>query len=247
MKGGMTINWFDTVDSTQNAVQRQADTLDNLSVIAAREQTAGRGQRGNRWKARPGENLTFSVLLRPGEDGIPCIPVHGQFLVSQAASLAVRDLLREEGIAAAVKWPNDIYVGDRKICGMLIENTLAGDRIRTSVIGIGINVNQSEFDPELMNPTSMKKVTGREFDLPTLLERFCRLFLHRWAQPSEALQGDWLEALYRKDERRSYTDCRSGTVFEGTIKGISESGLLRMEMPDGSICDFGFKEISYIL
>lgn len=247
MKGGMTIKWLDSVDSTQNAVQRLLDRLDNLSVIAAIEQTAGRGQRGNRWAAAPGRNLTFSVLVRPGNDGIPAVPARRQFLISQVASLAVCDLLREEGIHPAVKWPNDVYVGDRKICGMLVENALAGDRIRSSIIGIGINVNQTEFAPELMNPTSMKKATGRSFDPEMLLERFCALFMARWEQDPQRLQEDWLAAMYRKDERHSYTDCQTGAVFEGTIKGISPSGLLTLEMPDGSIRDFGFKEISYIL
>lgn len=247
MKGDMTIKWLDSVDSTQNAVQRQMETLDNLSVIAAVSQTAGRGQRGNRWKASPGENLTFSVLLRPGEDGIPAMEARDQFFISQLTALAVCDLLREEGLAPMVKWPNDIYVGDRKICGMLVENMLAGERIRTSVIGIGINVNQTAFDPELMNPTSMKKLSGRSFDTARLLERFCLLFPARWEQDPQRLQEDWLAVLYRRNERRPYTDCRTGIVFEGTIKGISTDGRLAVEMPDGSVCYFAFKEISYIL
>ena len=247
MKGGMTIIWLDTVDSTQNEVQRQADTLDNLSVIAAIRQTSGRGQRGNRWHSPAGENLTFSVLLRPGEDGIPELPAGRQFLISQVATLAVRGLLQEAGIPSSVKWPNDIYVGDRKICGMLVENALAGGRIRTSVIGIGVNVNQTVFDPELMNPTSMKKATGLDHDPAALLERFCALFRDGWRRSPCVVHEEWLAALYRRDERRSYTDCRSGEVFEGTIRGVAGDGRLRVEMPDGSLCDFGFKEISYIL
>ena len=247
MKADMTINWLDSVDSTQDAVLRHIGDLDNLSVIAAREQTAGRGQRGNRWKSRPGENLTFSVLLRPGEDGLPSVPARGQFVLSQSASLSVCDLLREAGITAAVKWPNDIYVGDKKICGMLVENALAGGKVRTSVIGIGVNVNQTVFDPELMNPVSMKKLTGQSYDPIRLLERFCDLFMIRLKQESHRLQADWLAVLYRKGERCRFTDCRTAAVFEGTIKGISQIGLLEVEMPDGSIQEFGFKEISYIL
>ena len=247
MKAGMTIKWLDSTDSTQSEVQRQSDRLDNLSVIAARRQTAGRGQRGNRWLSGAGENLTFSVLVRPGNDGIPPVPVSGQFRISQVAALAVCDLLREEDIPAMIKWPNDVYVGDRKICGMLIENTLAGNEVSTSIIGIGINVNQTEFDPSLMNPVSMRKATGRLFDPKTLLERFCPLFMARWRQAPVRLQNDWLTFLFRRNERHSYTDLRTGQVFEGTIKGISPNGLLEMEMPDGSLDVFAFKEISYIL
>ena len=247
MKGGMTIKWIDTVDSTQDEVQRHLQELDNLSVVAAREQTAGRGQRGNRWKARPGENLTFSILLRPGADGVPAVAVRDQFRISEAASLAVRDLLAENGVGARIKWPNDLYVGDRKICGMLIENTLAGGQIAASVIGIGINVNQTEFDPELMNPVSMRRLTGRSYDNAALLERFLAFFTERLIQDPETLRRAWLEVLYRRGERHAYTDCRSGEVFEGTIKGISGSGLLEVEMPDQSVRCFGFKEIGYIL
>lgn len=246
MKGEFSIIWLETVDSTNNEVLRQVETLDNLSVLAAREQTAGRGQRGNRWKSAPGENLTFSAFVRFGEPPLPPLPASAQFAISQAATLAVADALRERGIPARIKWPNDIYVGDRKICGMLIENRLEGVFVAHSVIGIGLNVGQRVFDPELMNPTSMSLLSGQDYALEPLLEEICGRLLGHLRQIGD-LSLPYLDALYRRGEWHSYTDLSDGKVFRGMISGISDGGLLRVEMPDGKIREFGFKEISYIL
>ena len=123
------IEWFETVDSTQNVIQERAMTLDNLSVVAAGYQTAGRGQRGNRWLAGKDENLTFSMLLRFGETPLPPLEAGDQFALSMAASMGVADYLSSRGIESMVKWPNDIYVRNRKICGMLIENVLDGTMV----------------------------------------------------------------------------------------------------------------------
>lgn len=249
MKDRVAIKWMETVDSTQNEVQRQQDGLDNLSVVAARNQTAGRGQRGNRWKTRPGENLTFSILLLPGRDGIPAIPAGDQFVISEIVTLALHTTLEDAGIPSKIKWPNDIYVGDRKICGVLIENTLQGGMVHSSIIGIGLNVNQTEFDPEVMNPTSMKNLTGRTFDLQELLVLFMDCFRDELSKLTQRriTRVRYLSALYRFGTQHSYTDCATETVFEGKITGISQQGLLCVEMPDGIIREFGFKEISYII
>ena len=123
------IMWFDTLDSTNEQVRRQIDSLDNLSVVSALSQTAGRGQRGNTWSSATGENLTFSILLRftAGDpdsrfSSFPFLRAIDQFVISEIATLSVVELLEKYGIVASVKWPNDIYVEDRKICGILIEN-----------------------------------------------------------------------------------------------------------------------------
>ena len=243
----VTIKWLESVDSTQEEVRRHLSDLANLSVVAARDQTAGRGQRGNKWNTRPGENLTFSILLRPGQDGIPAIPVADSFRISEVSALAVRDVLEDFGIPTQIKWPNDIYAGDRKICGMLIENILRGGSVSESIIGIGLNVNQTAFDPELPTPVSMARLTGRTFAteavLQALLGHFCLLLE---TDPAGVRQR-FLDALYRKEQWHAYTDCATGEVFEGMIKGISKRGLLRVGMPDGRIREFGFKEISYII
>lgn len=246
MKGEFTIKWLSSTDSTNNEVIRHAGDLDNLSVIAAREQTAGRGQRGNRWKSAAGENLTFSAFVRFGESPLPVLPASRQFAISQAATLAVANLLRSKGIDACIKWPNDIYCGDKKICGMLIENRLKGGNVDFSVIGIGLNVLQRQFDPDLMNPTSMSLITGEDYALEPLLEEICKGLFDNLLKLG-TLTPEYLDLMYRKGELHSYTDVASGEVFRGTIKGISEEGMLLVEMPEGCLHGFGFKEISYIL
>lgn len=244
--------WMESVDSTNTEIVRRYDSLDNLSVIAAVNQTAGRGQRGNVWTVEPGANLTFSILLRFGESCLAPLKASSQFTISEAVTLALAEYLEGEGINAKIKWPNDIYVRDRKLVGILIENSLKGDEVGRSIVGIGINCNQREFPPQLMNPTSMSLLTGKRYDTKAALEDFLAV-LGKYLGIMETSEGRsqmhqlYLTKMYRLGELHEYTDCLTGEVFNGTIKGISESALLQVEMPDGSIKEFAFKEISYIL
>jgi len=166
-----SIVWYDTIDSTNLELRRHISELDNLSVIAARFQTAGRGQGTHTWLSPVGENLTFSVLLRFGADGIAPLPATEAVRITQMATLSIWEFLQEEGITARIKWPNDIWVEDRKICGMLIENILDGGNVGESIVGIGINLNQSSFDPKLPNPVSLKQLTAKTYPLEETLER----------------------------------------------------------------------------
>ena len=171
------IIWLESVDSTNEECRRHISDIDNLSVVAALSQTSGKGQRGNSWISAPGENLTFSVVLKFPSSvsaGEPePVKAYDQFVLSEIAALAVVDLLAEHGIQAKIKWPNDIYVGEKKICGILIENTLQGEWIQHSIIGIGLNVNQRNFDATLPNPTSMVLCNGSsDLETHTLLEEF---------------------------------------------------------------------------
>lgn len=243
------IKWLDEVDSTNNEISRHLDEIDNLSVVSARNQFAGRGQRGNSWKVSPGDNLTFSVLLRPGNDGVPEFRALDQFRISQVTTIAVWDLLNSHGINSRIKWPNDIYVGNKKICGMLIENTLNGAMVGSSILGIGINVNQKEFDPMLMNPTSMSALTGERFSTDGLLEEFCGILGERLPLLDfpVALNDTYERLMYRFGEVHEYTDCKTGAVFKGKIVGVNELGQLVVENEKGERKEFGFKEISYII
>jgi BirA family biotin operon repressor/biotin-[acetyl-CoA-carboxylase] ligase len=178
------IMWVKSVDSTNEECRRRIYDIDNLSVVAAMSQSSGRGQRGNTWLSAPGENLTFSILLKfPSEEvasGLEPMHAYDQFVLSEIAALSVVDLLADRGIKAKIKWPNDIYVGDRKICGMLIENSLRGEWLQQSIIGIGLNVNQRNFDVTLPNPTSMVLCNGitEDYDLDYILEKFMDIFKH---------------------------------------------------------------------
>ena len=155
MKNKHDIIWLEEVDSTNEEARRRISDIDNLSVVSAVRQTAGRGQRGNRWQSADGENLTFSIVLKFGADQLESMAASGQFVISEVAALSVVDFLARHDIEAKIKWPNDIYVGDKKICGILIENALKGNCLSHSIVGIGLNVNQTVFDPSLPNPTSM--------------------------------------------------------------------------------------------
>ena len=246
MESKIRIKWFEELDSTNNELLRHIRDYDNLSVVAAVNQTAGRGQRGNRWLSKPGDNLTFSLLLRP--EGLPAREVMS---LTCLATLAVRDTIREEGVTAVIKWPNDIYVGKRKICGMLVENGLDGADIDWSVIGIGINLNQAEFPGELLNPISLKRLTGRFYELEPFLERVCgaiEKLLPKLASPEgrNGLREAYEQDLFQKDISASYRDLADDKEFTGVLRGITPEGLVRIEA-EGRERTFGFKEVGYIL
>ena len=155
--------------STNTYLSRLAATLPGGTVIYTPSQTAGRGQKGNSWESEDGKNLTFSLLLK-----FPPVKARDQFYLSEAASLAVVEALTAQaGEGFAVKWPNDVYWQDKKVCGMLIENSLNGSDIATSIIGIGINVNQERFVSDAPNPVSLINITGHDHDLEALLKQVC--------------------------------------------------------------------------
>lgn len=168
------IIWFDSIDSTNNEASRRLDALDNMAVLAAVEQTAGRGQGEHKWHSKTGENLTFSMVLKFGGKGeLPALPICDALLITELTTMAIREYLLGKGIDSRIKWHNDIYVGDRKICGMLIENSLRGREIASSIIGIGIDVNQTEFPEDLPNPISIAQITGRKYDIKEELSLLC--------------------------------------------------------------------------
>ena len=155
------ILWLETADSTNSELRRRIAGLDNLSIIAAREQTAGRGQGTHTWFSTPGRNLTFSILYRFGD--AYALAASDAILITQVTTLAIRDYLLSHGVRACIKWPNDIWVEDRKICGILIENTLESGMVRESIVGIGLNLNETGWPPELPNPVSLRELTGQEY------------------------------------------------------------------------------------
>lgn len=283
------IIWLESVDSTNEECRRRIYDIDNLSVVAALSQTSGKGQRGNTWISAPGENLTFSVMLKfpvNGRSGeLEPIQAYDQFVLSEIAALTVVDLLAEHDIQAKIKWPNDIYVGEKKICGILIENSIQGEWIQHSIIGIGLNVNQRNFDVTLPNPTSMalccessglsKHTTSHEarpsFEIREILEDYMDIFqayLERYCHIRGGygrLRTMYLSHLWRKDEPAQFIDSKTAckqtsqtstpdtdfgineSVFTGIIRDLSDNGLLIVEMPDTSLKEFSFKEISYII
>lgn len=188
------INWTGSVDSTNNEAKRRIDSLADLSVISAVEQTAGRGQRGNIWLSDPGKNLTFSIAVKYGGELFADASPENEFVINGIISLSVVELLAVHGIDARIKLPNDIYVNDKKICGILIEHSVLGSSLVHSIIGVGLNVNQLDFDESLANPTSMLlEVAGDEIHLPSLLEELLDIFL----KYAERYNTDEIQSLYQ--------------------------------------------------
>lgn len=235
--------WLETVDSTNSEALRRLPELEDGTVLAAREQTAGRGQRGNSWFTEPGRNLTFSIVLK-------ALPMRAAESVrlNFLTSVAVATFLESLGVKAAVKWPNDIYVDGRKICGMLIENTLGpGGQVLASVIGIGINMNQTAF-PQLANATSLALCTGKEYALEPALESFLAVFDGWWCKlGSEELFAAYAARLFRCSVPARYHDLLTGREYRGVIRGVEPDGRLHIRDEEGQDLYYRFKEVSYIL
>lgn len=238
---------FDTVTSTNDVVMSDTARYGHGSIVTARQQTAGRGQRGNRWVTAPGENLLFSLVLEPTH-----IRVEEQFLISEMAALASSDAIRavsEGTVPCRIKWPNDLYVGDRKIGGILIEHALHSEFLSRSVLGIGINVGQRTFDPALPNPTSLAlemATSGHPIPTPEeLLEAFCAAFRFRYYQPAGDLHADFMARLWRGDGRpHRYRDAASGKTFEATIADVEpHTGEMTLHLADGTERRYWFKEV----
>lgn len=232
--------WLESVDSTNSEALRRLPELPSGTVLAAREQTAGRGQRGNTWFTEPGKNLTFSIVLKPS--GLAAGEAH---LLNYLASVAVAEFLEGYGVFCSIKWPNDIYVGRKKICGILVENSLSGGCVAASVIGIGININQTEF-PQLANATSLSLVTGREYVLEDCLKAFMAVF--ESLQPHlEDLPEAYTSRLFQKGVQARYIDYLLGaSEFTGTIHGVTPDG--RLIIHDGTVERlYRFKEVGFVL
>ena len=234
--------------STNTYLSRLAATLPGGTVIYTPSQTAGRGQKGNSWESEDGKNLTFSLLLK-----LPPVKARDQFYLSEAAALAVVEALTATaGNGFTVKWPNDVYWQDKKVCGMLIENSLNGSDIAHSIIGIGINVNQERFLSDAPNPVSLINITGREHDLEALLRQVCT----RIEELVESLSDDsaridlhhrYMAALYRNDGQEYPFEDASGHRFRACIAGISPDGTFTLRHEDGTLHDYLFKEVKHII
>ena len=201
--GAPSILWLESTDSTNYALRAQRSGLDNLSIVAAKGQTAGRGQGSHTWYATPGRNLTFSILYRFGE-ACP-LEAADAILITQVTTLAIRDYLLAHGVEARIKWPNDIWVGDRKICGILIENTLEGAAVRESIVGIGLNLNDTGWPAELPNPVSLTELTGKRYRLQTELKRLHKEICRRFGQLASpdgrrSLQEEFGKYMFRLPE-----------------------------------------------
>lgn len=215
------------------------------SCILTDYQTAGRGQFGRTWYSDEAKNILSSFILYP-----KAVFAIDQFYLNIVASLAVRDVVASYGVDVKIKWPNDIYVDNKKIAGILVQNTLRDQHINATIIGIGLNVNQSFFPPEIPNPTSLYLLNGRTLERDQVFDRLCAqleyyyLLLQdrRW----KALKNQYYTHMYKFETWSLYRDTQTGVAFEGKIVGITPSGKLEVETFDGTISVFDLKEIIFL-
>lgn len=189
---------MECVDSTNSEIRRQIATLDNLSLIATQEQTAGRGQGTHTWYSSPRTNLLFSMLFRFPENDRSELKTRDMLLITEMVTLGIRDYLLDNGISARIKWPNDIWVADKKICGILIENILDHDRISESIVGIGLDVNETQWPEYIPNPVSMKQLTGKTYDLEEELAALAAFIASRYTQLRTEKGRTDLDSEFRK-------------------------------------------------
>ena len=260
---------YPEIDSTNKAIKKisENEKLPSGSIVIADFQTAGRGQAGNSWESEAGKNLTFSMFFKAS-----FIPANMAFVISEMISLCVKRTLDKYIPDITVKWPNDIYFKDKKIAGILIENSIQQGQISQSVAGIGININQTEFLGNAPNPVSMALITGQTYDIASILEDFRSIFVeqselinkrgntyyndintpentgksHAACNPFfETIHKDYINSAYRKEGYHKYRDDTG--IFEAAIHDIEPAGYLILKRTDDSLSRYAFKEVTFVM
>ncbi|MBS7564405.1 biotin--[acetyl-CoA-carboxylase] ligase [Mucilaginibacter sp. Bleaf8] len=222
----VTLKEVDSTNTYLKNILANSTPVPEGTVIMAESQYAGRGQQQNRWYSSTGESLAFSILLNPA-----FLKPDQQFDLTRAISLGIHEaLVPLLGEAVKIKWPNDVYVDKRKMGGILIENTIRGNAIKHSIIGIGLNINQDNFPEWVPNAVSLKQILHKDYDLKALLFELCAgiesWYIKLRAGETSLIRERYLQALYRYNEPALYT--AAGEVFEGTITTVTDNGLLKV-------------------
>lgn len=242
---GNLIIRLEVIDSTNNYAIGQIKTNDlpDGTVFLTAEQTAGRGQMKNSWESEPGKNLLFSIVLYPA-----FLDIRLQFMLSKVVSLGIYKALNKYVSPLKIKWPNDIYAGDKKLGGILIEHSIMGSKLHNSVIGVGLNINQAAFYSDAPNPVSLSMLTNQHFDsdqiLTEVLSSIDEYYLKLKMGLNVEIDQEFLQALYRLNEIHTYRT-KDG-LFDGEIVGINEIGQLQIKAIDGALLTFHFKEVEFL-
>lgn len=243
---GNKITYLKSVDSTNNYLKNKLsiNKPEEGLLVFAQAQLSGRGQRENSWESRAGENLLLSFIVYP-----TFIKAENQFILSKTISLAIVDLISQYTNNAIIKWPNDIYVGNKKIAGVLIENTIKSSEISSSIIGIGININQKCFSNKIPNPVSLTMLTKKTHNINELLLSFIEK-LNTWYNKlllgeTKKIDNLYINKLFRYEQKHDYI-IEDKTV-KAKIKGVNQDGKLMVETECGDLKTFAFKEIKYCI
>lgn len=229
-----------TTGSTNDFLRTYHGEEGRLMTVAVAEcQTAGRGQGTNSWESEGGKNLLFSILTHP-----TAVPPPQQFVISMAVALAICRTLDTCADGFSIKWPNDIYWRHRKVCGILIENRLAGNCIRDCVIGIGLNVNQQVFRSDAPNPVSLFQITGHGHNRGLLLQHILQAFAAMPLSDGEAIRTAYMERLYRRQGLFWFKD--SGGKFRAEVVTVEPDGHLVLRDEGGTLRPYAFKEVEHI-
>jgi BirA family biotin operon repressor/biotin-[acetyl-CoA-carboxylase] ligase len=219
----------------------RSETLPEGTIISTDFQTAGKGQVGNTWESEAGKNLLFSIVLYPEH-----IEIEKQFVISQIISLAIKNTLERYTSDISIKWPNDIYWKDKKIAGILIENSLQKGKIQFSIIGIGLNVNQTEFISDAPNPVSLAQITGREYNREEILLQITSEIKKLYTEmDTDKIHTSYLTSLYRNHGWNLYR--AENETFEAQIAAIKADGMLELKLKDESVRGFYFKEVEFVI
>ena len=233
------------VDSTNNYANSQliGNELAEGTVFLAYHQSSGRGQVKNRWESEPGKNLTFSIVLFPH-----FLDIRRQFMLSKTVTLGIHKALAKYADNIRIKWPNDMYAGNKKLGGILIENSIMSGSIKSSVIGIGINVNQTVFVSDAPNPVSLKTLTNKQYDcelvLSELLSGIDFYYTLLKQGEDELIDQEFISLLYHWAEKHWFS--AGNETFEGEIIGVNDIGQLLVLKQDGEVHNFHFKEIEFL-
>jgi BirA family biotin operon repressor/biotin-[acetyl-CoA-carboxylase] ligase len=234
------------IESTNTYTSRlaQQESVSEGTIIYTNYQSAGRGQKGNRWESDISKNLLFSIVLFP-----MMVSAEDQFIISMFVSLGICDFLKTLIQVCKIKWPNDIYTGDDKIAGILIENSITGGSINNSIAGIGLNINQDHFPAYVPNPVSLKMLTGKDYDTDQCLKQLAGWLDKRYKQliseRRTEIRDEYVLSLYRLNEWHKF---KSGDgIFSGKIVSVTDKGCLIIETRNEKINEFSFKEVDFII
>ncbi len=237
-----SIIWLEKTDSTNKFVKTliNNNAIKNGTIIAAKEQTNGKGQQNNIWQTEPNHNLTFSLYL---EFNIKAIH---QFYISKIIALSIHEFISKKVNNVTIKWPNDIYIDNKKVAGILIENTIQGENITKSIIGVGININQINFDKSIPNPISLKSITKKTYNLKNVLIEISHLINSKLMLINNfnTIDNLYNKLLYKLNTESSFT--YNNNIFIGKILGTEQDGRIKIKTQN-LIKRFGFHEIKYIL